>query len=672
LPRVRISEERSRQLVALSALGFFTMLRRRVPTLLVALAGLTWFAVLAFACSSTSSSLACGPGTERQGNECVPTVTDAGVLPDAANDADGGANSDAALPPEPPRFAGVADLAPMTDTSLLAVWAPAVDAIDPRSPVAYRVYVAPSGQAIDYTSPAVVTAAGALSAVIGGLRSGTTYDVVVRAVGLSGVEDGNTHVLSAAPAADTTPPTFAGLTSATTAGSGAIALAWGPAMDTQTPADAMTYLVFMSSSPGAENFATPVAVSDPGVTTITIEHLAGATQLRYFVVLARDAAGNLSSLDGGATERSATPGPDTVPPQFGGCVAAAKVGQVSIALSWQPAVDDVSLPANIKYQVLASTAPGVIKDFSSLATATGDTQVVIPNLTPSTRYYFICRAVDEAGNVDDNTAEVTALTGSNPLPPTFVTGVTIQPGQAPFTATLAWDTQATDPVTPQNAIVYDVYWSTQRGGERLDGVPQQTSSAGASSILLSNLTPNSTLYFVVCARDLDGNRACAKTSDGGSDEVSLVTPVSFAQNISPVFAHNCGVVGCHVPGNPSGRLNLATGFAYAAIVNVQAFEATPSIALKADASLPPGMNPALVTTPGDGGPSTFTLNYVTPTDVGDSYLYIKTHQTALTQLMAVASGNLGTLMPAPVTGTTLSQADLDAIASWIEAGAPNN
>jgi hypothetical protein len=647
------------------------MLRRRLPTLLVSLATLTWFAVLAFACSSTTSSLACGPGTERQGNQCLPTATDAGVLPDAGNDGDANPEADAAPPPEPPRFAGIADLAPMTTTSLLAVWAPGVDPIDPRSPIAYRVYVAPTGQAIDYTSPAVVTAAGALSAVIGGLQSGTRYDVVVRAVGPAGLDDGNTHILSAAPAADATPPTFAGLTSAMTAGSGAIALAWAPATDTQTPPDAMTYLVFMSSAPGAEDFATPVAVSDPGATAITIEHLAGPTQLRYFVVLARDAAGNLSSVDGGLAELSAKPGPDTVPPQFGGCVAAAKVGQVSIALSWQPAVDDVSLPANIKYEVLVSTTPGVIKDFSSLATATGGTEVVIPNLTPSTRYYFICRAVDEAGNVDGNTAEVTALTGNNPVPPIFVTGVTIQPGPTPFTATMAWDTPATDAITNSGDIVYDVFWSTQRGGERIDGLAQQTSSSGASSILLTNLTPNSTLYFVVCARDGDGNRTCARPPDGGSDEVSLTTPVSFAQNIAPLFAHNCGVVGCHVPGNPSGRLNLATGFAYAAIVNVQAFEATPSLTLKADASLPPGMNPPL-TVPDDGGLSTFTLNYVTPGDLDDSFLYIKTHQTALSQLTAAASGNLGTLMPAPATGTVLSQGDLDAIDSWIAAGAPNN
>jgi hypothetical protein len=662
--------------MAVSALGFFTMLRRRLPTLLVALAVLACFAVLAFACSSTSSSLACGPGTERQGNQCLPNVADGGVLPEAGKDAavDGNAEADAAPPPEPPRFAGIADLAPMTDSSLLAVWAPGVDPIDPRSPIAYRVYVATSGQAIDYTSPAVATAAGALSAVIGGLQAGTTYDVVVRAVGLAGLEDGNTHRLSAAPATDTTPPVFAGLTSATTAGSGAIALAWAPATDSQTPADAMTYLVFMSTSPGAEDFSNPIAVSNPGATSITIEHLAGATQPRYFVVLARDAAGNLSSVDGGATELSAKPGPDTVPPQFGGCVAAANVGQVNVAVSWLPAVDDVSLPANIKYEVLASTTPGVIKDFSSIATATGDTQVVIPGLAPSTRYYFICRAVDEAGNVDDNTAEVTALTGSNPRPPTFIANVSISvpAGSAPFTATMAWDAQATDPVTMQSAIVYDVYWSTQRGGERVDGVPQQTSGPGVSSIALTNLTPNSTLYFIVCARDLDGNRACAKTADGGSDEVSLATPVSFAQNISPVFAHNCGVVGCHVPGNPSGRLNLATGFAYGSIVNVQAVEATPSLSLKADASLPRGMNAAL-TPPDDGGLSTFTLNYVTPGDFGDSYLYIKTHQTALTQLMAVlATGNLGTVMPAPATGTTLSQADLDAIGNWIAQGAPNN
>ncbi len=649
------------------------MIRRPGPTLLIVFAMATCLALYALACGSTSAKVSCGAGTVLEGSTCVVASADAGAaIDDGAAEAttEGG---DSAPPPRPPSFGGIVALAPVSATALLAVWQPGVDTSDPTAPLGYRVYVAQHGQPLDYATPTVGTGPGAVSVVVGGLSAGVSYDVGVRAVNAAGLEDANTKVVSASPAPDTTAPTFVGLDSAAPGGSGAVALTWPPATDVATPPEAMTYLVFMSSVAGGEDFSSPVAVSAPGATSITVRRLASGAGLRYFVVLARDAAGNVSAT-GSAKELSAAPGPDTVPPQFGGCVGAANVSAVDVAVAWQPAIDDVSLPTNIKYEVLASTTPGVLASFTSLATATGQTQVVIPDLQPSTRYYFICRAIDEAGNADDNASEVTVTTGGNAVPPVFVTGVTLKYGPAPFTATIAWDTAATDAVTPQNEIEYDVFVSTAPGAEVTSGIPQwSTTQGGLMSLLLTNLTPNATLYFVVCARDSEGNHACAASADGGSDEVFVATPVSFAQNIEPLFAHDCGVVGCHVPGNPTGRLVLAKGFAYGAIVNVPAFESQPVITLKPDAGLPPGMTTP-ITYPDGGGAGTIALNYVTPSDAADSFLYIKTHIDALNGLLGVAASTpiLGQVMPAPATGTTLEARELDSIRDWINQGAPNN
>jgi hypothetical protein len=132
----------------------------------------------------------------------------------------------------------------------------------------------------------------------------------------------------------------------------------------------------------------------------------------------------------------------------------------------------------------------------------------------------------------------------------------------------------------------------------------------------------------------------------------MTTNASFSLDVQPIFTHDCGVVGCHVPGNPTGGLILAPGFAYAKLVGVPAAEAS-AFQL-------------------DGG----TVNYITPGDPGDSFLDIKINAGLLAavkaSLPASVAGRLGTQMPAPSTGSTLTQTELTTIASWIAQGAPNN
>jgi hypothetical protein len=258
----------------------------------------------------------------------------------------------------------------------------------------------------------------------------------------------------------------------------------------------------------------------------------------------------------------------------------------------------------------------------------------------------VCRAKDEAGNEDNNTIEVSAVTGANPTPPTFAGIATLTGDPVQRTATITW-LAGTDPATPQNELVYDVYVSQVAGGEAFTSPPLATSATGATSITVSDLTPNATLYFVVRCRDIDGNE------DNNTVEKSMVTNVSFSLNVQPILTHDCGVVGCHVPGQPTGGLILAAGFAYPNIVGVPALEALGSFQL-------------------DGG----VVNYITPGDPGDSYLNIKINAPLLAALKASLApslgGRLGTQMPAPSTGSTLSQADLATISNWIAQGANQN
>lgn len=90
-------------------------------------------------------------------------------------------------------------------------------------------------------------------------------------------------------------PVFAGATSAVAAGSDAITLSWTgtAATDNQSPQSGIVYFVYRATTSDAQNFANPTYVTGPGVTSYTATGLTAGTTY-YFVVLARDLAGNMS------------------------------------------------------------------------------------------------------------------------------------------------------------------------------------------------------------------------------------------------------------------------------------------------------------------------------------------------------------------------------------------
>lgn len=106
---------------------------------------------------------------------------------------------------------------------------------------------------------------------------------------------------------DSTPPTFAGLVSAQACTPGPqrpgettpYHLGWRAAHDAVTPSSQIVYDIFMSSTPGAENYSQPAWTTSPGVTKFQTPGLSSHGSF-YFVVRARDQAGNE---DGNQIER---------------------------------------------------------------------------------------------------------------------------------------------------------------------------------------------------------------------------------------------------------------------------------------------------------------------------------------------------------------------------------
>ena len=92
-------------------------------------------------------------------------------------------------------------------------------------------------------------------------------------------------------AADTTPPVFSGLQSATAVSEAEILLSWSPASDDVSAQSAIVYRIYISQTPGGEDFTSPDHTTAAGATSFTVTGLSPLTTY-YFVVRAEDEAGN--------------------------------------------------------------------------------------------------------------------------------------------------------------------------------------------------------------------------------------------------------------------------------------------------------------------------------------------------------------------------------------------
>ncbi|HEX4445208.1 MAG TPA: fibronectin type III domain-containing protein, partial [Polyangiaceae bacterium] len=428
-------------------------------------------AVAQAACSSSSggagNNVHCGPGTALDASVCY--VSGSGETVEGG--VDGSIVGDDGGPTAPVTFAGALSAAPASTTALFVTWGAASTAAlpDGGGVFTYRVYVATAPGLENFGAPTVVSAPGATSIVIdNGLTASTKYYVVVRAVDASGHEDTNTVEQSATLQADITAPLFAGVTSVTPAPEAGLTIAWAAATDDLTPAAAIVYDIYLSTTAHGENLNLPDAVSLPGATSITVGGLAQASTAYYVVVRAVDAAGNVDLSPESVIELSGMTGPDDVAPVFGGCTSATQVDAQSIAVTWQGATDNSTPAAQIAYDVFAATTEGG-QDFShpSKTFVSADSTILsgglVDGLKSGTTYYLVCRARDLSSNEDQNTFARVATTAIDSVPPMFA-GVTGARNITPTTVDLYWNAPASDDQTPVSQIVYLAYQASTAGG----------------------------------------------------------------------------------------------------------------------------------------------------------------------------------------------------------------
>lgn len=139
------------------------------------------------------------------------------------------------------------------------------------------------------------------------------HTLKVKAYDVSGnVTEATITVATANPEPDATPPTFEGVESATAVDETSVRLSWRSAEDDRIPSSWMVYLICRSSQAGAcqQNFRADYT-TEPGALSFVVNLLLPDTSY-FFVVRARDSAGNVES---NRVEKSATTLKDILPPQ---------------------------------------------------------------------------------------------------------------------------------------------------------------------------------------------------------------------------------------------------------------------------------------------------------------------------------------------------------------------
>lgn len=144
-----------------------------------------------------------------------------------------------------------------------------------------------------------------------------------------------------------------------------------------------------------------------------------------------------TSLDGASVDLEASPVslpcsfvtedvPDTTPPAFPIRTRGADaISPYAVRLWWAPAFDgaDPGSTQGIHYAIyVAETTGGQDFDHPAAVTTPGAVEWTVSGLEPATRYYAVVRAVDAAGNADDNAWEIEVRThvAEGPVPLTIV------------------------------------------------------------------------------------------------------------------------------------------------------------------------------------------------------------------------------------------------------------
>lgn len=193
---------------------------------------------------------------------------------------------------------------------------------------------------------------------------------------------------------------------------------------------------------------------------------------------------------------------DTTAPTFGG-VSSAKAHDASyILVRWSAGYDETWPTWELAYAVYKSeTSGGQDLNAPILITDRGKTSAYVGGLEEALPYYFVVRAVDAAGNYDDNTVELSGTPDGTA--PEFA-GITIATSIQNRGIKLLWDA-ATDNVETAAQLTYDIYQAPSPGAQDL-ATPTFTTDPGATFYYVEDQVEGDSQFFVVRVSDTTGNQ----------------------------------------------------------------------------------------------------------------------------------------------------------------------
>lgn len=119
---------------------------------------------------------------------------------------------------------------------------------------------------------------------------------------------------------------------------------------------------------------------------------------------------------------------DISPPVFHGLSEAAAAGPSTVTLKWEAAKDNTTPSEKISYLIYEAPEAGKEDTSHPVRSITGHTSFRVNGLKDGAVYYFVARAKDEQGNIDNNTKEVKVAT---PLyPPSGISIATVTDKEA--------------------------------------------------------------------------------------------------------------------------------------------------------------------------------------------------------------------------------------------------
>ncbi len=528
---------------------------------------------------------------------------------------------------------------------------------------------------------------------------------------------------------ETTPlvkgPKFDGITSLSSASATSLFVTWNPATDALTATALIKYRVYVGTTAGGQNYSAATLTSPPGASSVLLTGLTPGSE--YFVVVR--AVNALGEEDTNKVEKSAKALDDSKPPVFDGATKAESADGSAVKLSWTAAKDEITAPEGLVYLVYYATDAGKENlTVPSFVSAPGATSIVVKGLPkPKTKYYFKVRARDAAGNTDLNTVEVSADSGPDVAPPVF-SGCIDATTKDAVSITVRWN-PATDDVTPQGAIRYNVYGG--KDAKSVDFTKPLATFTGGDNGLVSGLKP-STEYFLVCkaqdaADNEDENKSVwvAKTSEDG-------TPPNFLglDSVTNVTATTADLAWKDAIDDKSATADIVYDVYESTTAGGQDFTAPPRATSEKGATKMTltGISPATKlfwvvrardaagnrdsnkvekngttavsfslnvqtiftancatgtchrgTTPAAGLSLVEGVSYTNTVGVAASgksgaIRIVKSNSAGsyLYQKVTNAAGIVGELMPPPASGGSLSPAEKDLLKAWIDQGALNN